>query len=77
MEKKLQLLPLSEHEAGVLRKFLKSIIPLFKEAKVSGFMEQTMLEASALTLENILNKLEKGAKYGGDESGRLESSSHK
>lgn len=43
MEKKLQLLPLSEHEAGVLRKFLKSIIPLFKEAKVSGFMEQTML----------------------------------
>lgn len=79
MEKKVQLLPLSEEEAVVLRDLLKSIIPLLKAAKVGGFLEQTVLKISIEALESILKKITTtgGTRDGGDESGRPESCCYK
>lgn len=77
MEKKVQLLPLSEEEAGVLRDLLKSAIPLFKAAKVGGFLEQTALKISVEYLESIQKKITTGGIDGGNESGRPESRCYK
>lgn len=79
MEKKVQLLPLSEEEAGVLRDLLKSVIPQLKTAKVGGFLEQTVLKMSIEVLESIQKKITTigGTRDGGDESGRSESCCYK
>lgn len=77
MEKKVQLLPLSEEEVGVLRDLLKTVVPIFKTAKVGGFLEQTMLKVSVGALDSILNKLNTGDGNGRDESGRSEGCCHK